>query len=565
MDTTQEKNNIDIFNKVQSEQGTGKEFISGQGVLPSSSTPNNTTPVINTDLIKSKASPYNLPESKPISSADGIISEITSLTESQKKASQEKQAKDFEIKKLEQEQASKVMDLESVYKDLGLVSNKTIQAEEKAGLPDLQAQEDEYTSQIEAKTLSARRKIEQIQKEGTGGTLEGQRDLINKIEADTAREVADISIAQAVVSRKLDRAKTLIARKVELETEGLKTKAEYLKYIIDNNKDTLDKNETRELNKASKEADRAYEEEKEKKKTLEETRLKYMDIASSLGKGADVISEFQKATSPDQIMSIASRNGVVSLEDQLKTVQIQEKKADIEKTRVEASLILGNSGAKADNLNAYANQYADTGKLPSPAELKQSGLSVGQVTLLAKQTKKPDGALVSTNTGVKSSSLSPAQEDGIVAMSEIVTQTLPSLQEKFPKLYTGLIGGIAGQVFTTQDRQDYLTFRQEFLNKLLKARSGATVTPQEYDRYSKLLPSEFNQSLFLGSDGSKKLGSLATAMKQTLDNSLKSNQLSIYGYSTVPVGGIDRKVGEILDMNGVKLRVLPDGTLTDNI
>jgi len=71
--------------------------------------------------------------------------------------------------------------------------------------------------------------------------------------------------------------------------------------------------------------------------------------------------------------------------------------------------------------------------------------------------------------------------------------------------------------------------------------------------------------LFFGSDGSKKLNSLATAMKQTLDNSLKSNQLSIYGYSTVPVGGIDRKVGEILDMNGVKLRVLPDGTLTDNI
>jgi hypothetical protein len=54
-------------------------------------------------------------------------------------------------------------------------------------------------------------------------------------------------------------------------------------------------------------------------------------------------------------------------------------------------------------------------------------------------------------------------------------------------------------------------------------------------------------------------------MKQTLDNELKSKQLSIYGYSTVNVGGVPRKVGEVLDMNGTKLRVLPDGTLTDNI
>jgi hypothetical protein len=274
----------------------------------------------------------------------------------------------------------------------------------------------------------------------------------------------------------------------------------------------------------------------------------------------------------------ARKNGATSLVGQITAINpgdpnfdtkigrlvAQIPNLDAQKKLNELKATVSTTGVNED-LTAYASQFADTGKLPSPAELKLSGLNVGQVTSYAKQLPKPSGALVSTNTGVKSSALSPTQEAGITALSEIVQSTLPSMQEKFPKLYTGLVGGIAGKLYTTQDRQDYNTFRQEFLSKLLVARSGAAVTEQEYARYSKMLPTTFNQSLFFGSDGLKKLNSLSTSMKSNLDSILNTQQQSIYGYSKVKVNGEERTVGEVLDIGGVQYRVLPDGTLTDII
>jgi hypothetical protein len=186
-----------------------------------------------------------------------------------------------------------------------------------------------------------------------------------------------------------------------------------------------------------------------------------------------------------------------------------------------------------NNALSYAQQYASTGKLPSPAELKLSGLSVSEVTQIAKGLPKPDGALIDNNTGVKPSNLSAAQEAGITAMNEIVTKTMPALKDRFGKIATGLVGGIGGMIWTSQDRQDYDTFRQEFLSKLLVARSGAAVTEQEYARYAKMLPSNFNQLLFLGSDGSKKLNALDTSMKTNLDSTLNTNQVNIVGYSDI--------------------------------
>ncbi len=223
------------------------------------------------------------------------------------------------------------------------------------------------------------------------------------------------------------------------------------------------------------------------------------------------------------------------------------------------------SGTVNEDLHAYGSQYADTGKLPSPAALKLSGLNIGQVTSYAKQLPKPNGSLVSTNTGTKSSAINADEESAITASYELLNNTLPRLKELFPKLFTGVLGGLGGKIYTTQDKQDYNTFRQEFLSKLLLARSGKVVSPAEYDRYSNLLPTTFNQPFFLGSDGSKKLNSLETSIKTSLDNTLNDKQLSIYGYSKVDVNGTQRTVGEVLDIGGTKYKVLPDGTLTDII
>lgn len=546
--TPQEQANIDVFNQGLKSQGVNSEFVTGKGV-------------INSDVLKNTQPKLKLPEPTASTVATGIIGATEANLQQAKDSVAKQQELDLINAKNQASQAK--ADYSSVVDQIMGVQNSRSTLESNANIPKLSQEATDITNQIETTQRAYQNELKALDSAGLtdAGRASASRDISRKY----ASQLADLSIIQDVKNRNLTTAQTNIDRKIQLQLEPLKLKADYLKTIYEDNKDILTKSEDRAFQTKIKEEDRNYKKEEDRLKTLEDTKLKYMDIATSIGKGTGVLSEMQKATSPEEVVAIAARNGVISIDDQLKAVQVQEKQLELNNLRNEASDMLGGNTKKADNLTAYSQQFADTGKLPSPAELKQAGLSVGQVTMFAKQMRKPDGALVSTNTGVKSSALSPAQEDGIIAMSEIVRQTLPSLQEKFPKLYTGLIGGLAGQVFTTQDRQDYLTFRQEFLNKLLKARSGATVTPQEYDRYSNLLPGEFNQSLFFGSDGSKKLNSLAKSMKQTLDNSLQSNQLSIYGYSTVNVGGVPRKVGELLDMNGTKLRVLPDGTLTDNI
>lgn len=532
----------------QAQQGTVPSGFSG--VI----TPENTV----------SQTPLKLQEPQSSNIANNIIQNATTSSASIKTQTDAQTAKEDEMAKLKAEQETGKADISGVLKELGMQGQNKIAAQEQAGIPQKQKDLDEITSQIEAKQLAATRAIEDLDKTFQGTTA-GKQDAIQNIQRNSARELADLSIIQNAKNRNLLTAQSLVNQKIELQTEGLKSRFDALKFFYDENKQELNKQDQRAFEAEIKKADREYTEGKEKAKTLENAKLKYIADAADIGKGNDVLQAIQNATTPEDVIKIAGRNGVVNLDTQLKKLQIEEKRADIEKTKAEAALLVGNSGSKSDNLNSYAMQYSDTGKLPSPAELKQSGLSIGQVTLLAKQSPKPNGALVSTNTGVKSSSLSLAQEEGILAMSEIVRDTLPALQEKFPKLYTGLLGGIGGAIYTTQDRQDYRTFRQEFLNKLLKARSGSTVTPQEYDRYQSLLPGEFNQSFFFGSDGLKKLNSLSTAMKSSLDGALNNQQLSIYGYSKANVNGEPRTIGEILNIGGVKYKVLPDGTLTDII
>lgn len=179
----------------------------------------------------------------------------------------------------------------------------------------------------------------------------------------------------------------------------------------------------------------------------------------------------------------------------------------------------------------YARQLASKGVAPSVAELQKLNITASQLEEIAKTFPQPDGALIDRNTGLKTANLSPAQEASVIAMNEIVTKTMPALQDRFGKINTGLLGGVGGMIWTSQDRQDYDTFRQEFLSKLLVARSGAAVTEQEYARYAKMLPSNFNQLFFLGSDGGKKLNSLAQSMQTNLDNMTDTQQLSIVGYT----------------------------------
>ena len=300
----------------------------------------------------------------------------------------------------------------------------------------------------------------------------------------------------------------------------------------------------------------------------QKTILKTMTDAASVGADALTLRRIQNAATPEEAASLAAPFLAKPYQDQqkqqqfdnnIKTAQlaIQQAQLNLDRQKVANDAV---TNADPAQILAYAQQYASNGNIPTGLPKGTFGI----VSQVAKELPKPQGALVSSVTGIAPSSISPTQQAGITALSDIVTKTLPGLQRLFPKINTGIVGGTLGMLHTSQERQDYLTARQEFLNKLLVARSGATVTPQEYDRYAAMLPGTFNQPLFLGSDGSTKLNSISKNLNASLDTQLSTNQLAIYGYSKVDVGGQKYTVGEIVTNHetGQTGRINPDGSVT---
>lgn len=228
---------------------------------------------------------------------------------------------------------------------------------------------------------------------------------------------------------------------------------------------------------------------------------------------------------------------------------------------------------------AYAAEYASSGKLPSSSSLPK-GITVGAIAELARSMPKPDGAIVSTNTGVVSDNLSAEERKGIVAMNEIVNDTLPFMIEKWNELQqtdptalafnpltggkqTGLLGGIKSSVVPSDAMTQYEQARDEFLSKLLVARSGAAVTEQEYARYRALVPGKFNNTLGLGNKGDVQLSNLDSLMVTNFDNFLNSNQLSVYGYSTIDTPEGKFTVGDVIENEyGQQGIIQPDGSVT---
>lgn len=309
----------------------------------------------------------------------------------------------------------------------------------------------------------------------------------------------------------------------------------------------------KKLEDIEKKEERKYQEEKEIRKEQQDyAKMAFENNQASLG------SKIAKLDYKSPTFKTDLSNLINKLQDPVKNAQLRKLNAEIAELNNVGQVV----GGVNENLTAYASQYADTGKLPSPAELKQSKLSIGQVTTMAKQIPKPKGVVVSSLTGTKSNSISAEAEKDFQKLYNVAEMT-KRLKELDKKRVGGLVSGTVGKIFGSEDQGEYLTLRKAIVDEMSRMQSGAALTPDEIAVYNDYLPGRFSESFGLGRDSLKKIVSFENAMNQKLQNRLANNGLSIYGYSQVKVGKDLRTVGEILDIDGVNYRVLPDGTLTD--
>ncbi len=207
---------------------------------------------------------------------------------------------------------------------------------------------------------------------------------------------------------------------------------------------------------------------------------------------------------------------------------------------------------------AYAQQYASTGAIPT-------GLpkgTFGVVAQVAKELPKPEGTLVDINTGVKPSKLSGAQTDGIVALKDL-SQKLSDAQTMFADLNTGFVAGAIKKITPTTDAQQrYDALKGEIVDLLARARTGAAINASEEKLYASKIPGTFNNSFFLGNRGDNLIQGLKDSIDGKLTTNLKTNGLSIYGYSQVKVGDKNYTVGDLISNGTQTGRVNPDGSIT---
>lgn len=296
------------------------------GIVPTSSytapTAGNST-ITSSSMIDEK--PIVLPETKPSTTSNGVIETVTTGNTLDKAKTAEETKRANEIKKLNAEQAGYSTDLKNILGEQATIGERKSQLLTDYKIPELRQQSDEITNQIEAKQLALRRQVEELQKNPQGLFGGGLQQEVDRINREGARELADLSIIQNARNRNLLTAESLVNQKIQLETEDLKTRADTLKFFYTENKDSLTKAEQRQFETLTKQADREYNETLAQKKELESFRSKYRDTAVSLGKGNDVLTAIQNAKSQDEIAQIASKNGVISLDDKIKRATLAEK------------------------------------------------------------------------------------------------------------------------------------------------------------------------------------------------------------------------------------------------
>lgn len=446
--------------------------------------------------------------------------------------------------------------LNRMYEIIGLQSTqgeKTAQLQKEQNIEEKQKQ----LTELENRYLSTQRSYENSIRDlevKSGGYTSARNQELSRLSRDGNRELADIAIQRSMAINDVNTANAIVEQRIKAEFEPMKNELDGLRNIYGlMQNDLTDSERLIASANINLQADRI--------KTLENTKTA---IAQSLVENGrpDLIAKLDSATTPSEMLLIAGSYGVpvsTKLENQIKTLQLQKAAKDLADVQTGQNI-------DVDSAVTYAKEFAETGKIPSLEILKSVGVTPGQLAELAKQTPYSSGTLLSSATGMKQKSLSPSQEDGVLALYDI-SQKVAQLKELDQARIKGVIPAGFGKVFGSEAQGAYVALRKEIVDLLARARTGAALTAQEEEFYQSQLPGRVGNVFFglFGRDSQKVIEEFENKINGTLQTKLNGNNVVINGYSTVNVGGIPRKVGEILDIGGIKLRVLADGTLTDNI
>lgn len=442
-------------------------------------------------------------------------------------------------------------DIKSTIETLGGQNAKRATLYDTAGVNTAKQEVDDISNQMTALDKSYNDQVDKINNNNPTGQLSaGQQIQLNQLAKDHSYTMSNLALVANTKLGKYQNAKAIVDQQVDAETADLKTKLDGLQFFYEKNFSKLSNAQKTLLEQQTDAVKTELQDKTNLLKSLGEVQLE----AAKNGAPASVVAQIGRAKSLSEAITVGSQYMGNKLDDMYKTLQIKKLQQDI--TQGAAG---GGSGIDAANLIAYAQQYASTGQIPTGIPKG----SFGVISEAAKQLPKPTGTVVDVNTGVKSGKLNETQMSGITALYDI-NQKMKDLKAFDEQRSKGLVAGTLGKIFGSDAQQKYIDTRQEIIDLLARARTGAALTASEETFYKSQLPGRLSDPVFglFGANSDTKIANFDKKIQESLNSKLSNNGLAIYGFSTVNLGGTPYKVGDVISNSTQTARVNADGSLS---
>jgi len=210
-------------------------------------------PVVPASTIGSSPQKASLPTDKPSTGA----SEASTMAATARNNAQMTLDRNSEVARLTAERDTLKQGLEGAM--FGITQEQIVNdTQSKFNIPALSQSVAEINNKIEAKDLQYRRDKENIMSEA-GLTAEQKSNKIRGVELNEAREMADLALVQNANLRNYQAMDEAAKQAIAAKTADQKMKVDYVKFVYDENKDLLSKEQDRQFTQLVKKEEREYD------------------------------------------------------------------------------------------------------------------------------------------------------------------------------------------------------------------------------------------------------------------------------------------------------------------
>lgn len=274
------------------------KFISEEGtqMAKAYASSNPSTNAINASRLGE--APIAVPNIKESTVASGITGAATGILESSKnllaEATKAKETAGVAKEDTKSAILSKLSELAGVQESRG-------QVEDQFGVNKKLEAYNDITNRLEA---SQRAQVNEL-RSVTGLTEAGRNAAAREINRKYAFEQADLALIQSAANRDYISAQAMADKRIELQLEPIKTALDTLKFVYEDNKDTFSKAEDRLFQTKISQDERAYKEQYDKAKTLQDTKLQLLAKARANEAPSSILSLIQSAETPEDAILAA--------------------------------------------------------------------------------------------------------------------------------------------------------------------------------------------------------------------------------------------------------------------